>query len=469
MDERWAPDPATDALFARVAVLVTEAEQQPVGPLLASSLVRLQGLQMDCTTAARVTALWDRLASWVQAQSMICLAEALRGADLPDFLSGHDAAQIVAQDIAVMTHVSFGSSMERVAMVERIGDALPLSWEALNRGDLTLAHLKVLSTSTRACTPRVAEAVDARVVPQAIARGWTPTQLANAARRAVIALDPDGAEDRAAKAKQYGDVSLYAEDHECATLVATGDAVPLRNVMDAIEQRAEALGRTGDVRPVGQRRIDALAQYVLGEQAAARPAIQAVVTIDLTTLLGLTERPGELSGYGPITAETARQLSKDATLRRLITDPMTGTMIDLGTSYRPTAALRRIIDARDRTCRFPGCSRRAITCDADHAIAHGCGGRTRTDNLHALCRMHHNLKTHGLWSVTLNPDGTETWTSAFGFRYTTQAGTYPIELFDPPDEDPPPDHDEWWHYADSDPPSTDDGDDEWQPWFERAS
>ncbi len=192
-------------------------------------------------------------------------------------------------------------------MVERIGDALPLSWEALNRGDLTLAHLKVLSTSTRACMPRVAEAVDARVVPQAIARGWTPTQLANAARRAVIALDPDGAEDRAVKAKQYGDVSLYAEDHECATLVATGDALPLRNVMDAIEHRAEALGRDGDVRPIGQRRIDALAQYVLGEQAVARPTIQTVVTIDLTTLLGLTERPGELSGYGPITAETARR------------------------------------------------------------------------------------------------------------------------------------------------------------------
>jgi len=469
MYEKWAPDPATDALYARVAVLVAEAEQQPVGPLLARALVRLQGLQMDCTTAARVTALWDQVVSWAQAQSMVPLAEALRGADLPDFLSGHDAAQIVAQDIAVMTHISFGSSMERVAMVKQVGAQLPLSWEALDRGDLTLAHLKVLSKATRACTPRVAEAVDARVVPQAIARGWTPVQLANAARRAVIALDPEGAQDRAATAKQYGDVCLYAEDHECATLVATGDALRLRNVMDAIEHRAEALGRAGDMRPIGQRRIDALAQYVLGEQAAARPAIQAVVTIDLTTLLGLTERPGELSGYGPITAETARQLSKDATLRRLITDPMTGTMIDLGTGYRPSAALRRIIDARDRTCRFPGCSRRAIACDADHAIAHGCGGRTRTDNLHALCRMHHNLKTRGFWSVTLNPDGTETWTSAFGFRYTTQAGTYPIELLDPPDEDPPPDQGESWHYADPDPPLITDDNDEWQPWTERAS
>src|SRR6202044_1870054 len=176
--------------------------------------------------------------------------------------------------------------------------------------------------------------------------------------------------------------------------------------------RATQMGRDGDLRPIGQRRFDALAEFVLGKPTTERPVVEAVVTIDLTTLLGLTDRPGELSGYGPISAETARELAKDAMLRRLVTDPLTGTMIDLGhRRYRPSATLRRIVDAPHRTCRFPGCSRRAIKCDCDHVKENGSGGHTSTDNLHPLCRMHHNLKTKKLWHVDVNLDGSETWTS----------------------------------------------------------
>lgn len=449
----WRPDPGIDAIHARAAVEIDVAEQLPVGPLLVNALVRLQGRSMDCTTAARATTLWDRLTAWTQAQAMIPCTEALHGTDLPDTFNDEDAAQIVAQDLAVMAHVSFGSAMERVTLVKRVGTHLPLAWEALARGELLLAHVTALTKATRSCTPRVARAVDERVVPEAIARGWTPTELRNAARRAVLSIDPDGEADRAELAKECADVQLFAEDHETAVLVANGDAAGLRQVMDAIDQRAAELGRAGDIRAIGQRRLAALADYVLGSDASAHPKVETIVTIDLTTLLGLTHRPGELSGYGPISAETAREMTKDATLRRLITDPIAGTMIDLGrTRYRPSRALRRIIDARDRTCRFPGCTRRAIDCDADHA-RRWPDGATTTDNLHTLCRMHHNLKTRQLWKVELNPDGTESWTSYLGRRYTTPAATYPIELLDPPVDEPPDDQRDTMRDSDPDPPA----------------
>jgi hypothetical protein len=223
-----------------------------------------------------------------------------------------------------------------------------------------------------------------------------------------------------------------------ATVEATGDAATMRRVMDTIDARAAEIGRGGDRRPVGQRRLSALADYVLGPQAESRPSVQTMLTIDLTTLLGITRRPGYIDGYGPISSDTARELSADATLRRLLTDPVTGVMVDLGrVSYRPSSHLRRLIEARDRTCRFPACTRPATKSDIDHVSALNDHGATASPNLHPLCRMHHNLKTRKLWKVDVNPDGTETWTTPFGLTYTTPAAIYPIEDLEPPGDPEP--------------------------------
>ncbi len=74
------------------------------------------------------------------------------------------------------------------------------------------------------------------------------------------------------------------------------------------------------------------------------------------------------------------------TIRRLITDPQTGRSLDLGRSrYEVSEPLRRWIVARDRTCRFPGCSRRASACQIDHVVAWTDEGGTDAANLHALC------------------------------------------------------------------------------------
>src|SRR6202012_495988 len=113
-------------------------------------------------------------------------------------------------------------------------------------------------------TPRLAQAVEHKVVPTAIAKGWTPSQLARAATKTLIALDSDGAVERAASRSDAADIRLYAGPDESATVVATGDAVSLVRVMDAIDAIAADLGRSGDVRPVGQRRLAALTELVLG-------------------------------------------------------------------------------------------------------------------------------------------------------------------------------------------------------------
>lgn len=145
------------------------------------------------------------------------------------------------------------------------------------------------------------------------------------------------------------------------------------------------------------------------------------VTVAASTLLGLDDAPGELTGYGPVPADVARLLATDATWRTLLTD-RAGTVTAVGErTYRPGAVLTRHVAARDRTCTFVGCSRPAFQCDIDHRVPFSADRpateQTHPDNLHALCRFHHNLKTLHGWVPEHDPGtGATTWTSPIGTR-----------------------------------------------------
>jgi hypothetical protein len=97
-----------------------------------------------------------------------------------------------------------------------------------------------------------------------------------------------------------------------------------------------------------------------------------------------------LNGDLPISAATARRLCCDAHLARVLTDPASA-VIDLGEARNPNGALRHLVIARDRTCRFPGCTIPAVRCAVHHVVAHHDGGPTRLDNLASLCDHHHRL------------------------------------------------------------------------------
>lgn len=420
--------------YLPVARRITAAEAMPPGPALITALRELRAMPMTEELAVRCVVLWERCEAWMAAQKMVMLGEADRvGAERP----------LLAEEIAACTHTSLTSAMGQLALTHRVGESLALAWEALERGDLTLSHVKALARALDHFPARVARRVDEALVPVAIARSWTPASLARAARRAAIEADPDGAADRAEAAKAESDVRLFPDNNDMAGLLAQGDAATMSLIKAAIDRDAAQLQRDGDDRPIGLRRVTALANAVLGKRTAERPLVRALLTIDLTTYLGLTNRPGELSGYGPITAELARQLADNADLRRLITDPVKGTVVDVGRrSYRPTKLIRRIVEAVHPTCTFPGCNRPAINCDDDHRQDWRDGGRTSTTNIGPLCRRHHNLKTRRLWRVDVNPDGSETWTSRLGFRHVRQPASYPVDLIEPPPDDEPADLDD---------------------------
>ena len=170
-----------------------------------------------------------------------------------------------------------------------------------------------------------------------------------------------------------------------------------------------------------------------------------------TALLGADE-PCDLDGWGPITADQARTIAADATLIRLVCDPLSGTLLDYGlTRYQPPDTLKDFIRARDRTCAMPGCQQPADRCDIDHVIPARPDPNTRLPtlgptadtNLGPDCRHHHLAKdANGGFHQTRNPDGSYTWTTPLGRTYRRPAEQLwhppPTDQQSCPGPDPPP-------------------------------
>ena len=147
----------------------------------------------------------------------------------------------------------------------------------------------------------------------------------------------------------------------------------------------------------------------LPEPALAAPASQPAAPLPAAATGVAEVRIGARSAAVP--ALTAWALAAGGTWRRLVTDPASGVVIDVGrTRYRPPAGLADLVRARDRACVFPTCQTPAERCDIDHLTAWSQGGTTSLDNLVVLCEAHHRLKHTPGWALTRDQaTGTLSW------------------------------------------------------------
>ena len=148
---------------------------------------------------------------------------------------------------------------------------------------------------------------------------------------------------------------------------------------------------------------------------ALRPSV-AVQTVQ--TAQTVEASLGTAGRSVPVPAVVARALAAGGTWRRLVTDPVSGTVVDVGrTRYRPPAALADLVRARDAACTHPGCDVPARGCDVDHIVPWAGGGITSYENLTCLCRAHHRLKHTPGWALTRTSTGALMWRTPTGARY----------------------------------------------------
>ena len=78
-----------------------------------------------------------------------------------------------------------------------------------------------------------------------------------------------------------------------------------------------------------------------------------------------------------------------------IVDDADGSPLSIGRRTRMVpVGMRRALQARDRTCRYPGCHH-GRWLDAHHVVHWADGGETNLDNLVLLCTHHHKLLARG--------------------------------------------------------------------------
>ncbi len=131
---------------------------------------------------------------------------------------------------------------------------------------------------------------------------------------------------------------------------------------------------------------------------------QVVIHIAAETLQHKEAGCCEIEDGPSIAAETARRITCDASLVPLIENE-DGEPLDIGRKTRSIPpALKRALKARDKGCRFPGCTNTKYV-DAHHIHHWADGGETKANNLLSLCRFHHRLVHEGGITIQRLDDG----------------------------------------------------------------
>jgi hypothetical protein len=413
-----------------------------------------------------------------------------------------------------------GRAADRLLDLAMSLQRLPLTARALAAGAIDLPRASVIAEEVTELGDDLLAGVEERVLARAADQ--TTTQVRAATRRAVLAADPGAARERQEKAAQEARVERWAE--QAGTAALAGRDLPSAEVLVAdqhLTELARALHAAGLTGTMDQLRARVFLALLSGQPVAfpappggpssgpdtpAGPAFTGMInpgpagmplptgmfgpgstgslpltgtinlTMPLSTWIGMSQSPGEASGFGPLSADDCRHLGAvmGAHPRTRWCLTLTGTdgrpvahgcarpgrgvrgppgggagpppagqdawvasipmeWLETGActhrresaGYRPPPSLQHLIRVRQQMCAYPGCGRAARRCDLDHTIPYHRGGRTCECNLAPLCRRHHQTKQAPGWTLEQPRPGVMVWTTPSGRSYTTYPSTYP--------------------------------------------
>jgi len=284
---------------------------------------------------------WDRVEAHAAARKLAVIAEVARRAVRPE------DAEFTADEIAAALGESRARAYELMGTADGLDTDLPGTAAALRDGTISLGKARLIAAATALLDPAEAAEAEAGVLDRA-AR-LTQGGLRAAIARAVMEAAPDKARERRENAARFARVERWAEDTGNAALM--GRELPPDEVL-AADQRITAWA--GELRQAGldggmdELRARAYLDLLLGKDsrprgestaggggdgadhdgssspggpppagsgAAAVPAGFAgrvTLTAPLATLARLADRPGELSGLGPVDPWLARDLAAAA-------------------------------------------------------------------------------------------------------------------------------------------------------------
>lgn len=382
------------------------------------------------------------------------------------------ACRAVVHEVQLLTGSTLTAAREQVrfatAMRQRVGAA----HDRLRAGACTWQRARIAYAETAHLDPVLAgQVIDRLLAPPdrttTLDGGTATVPLSHAGFRARIrrqlALVDGVKADRDRKHREAvdaRDACTFAGRDGTATFQASGDAARVFTAQQRVSDLAKAARAAGDKRTLAQLRADIAIDLLIGgtipghEHLGDAPAGRLHVIVPLATLLpedlvphagsaaaGTAFTPAEVPGLGFLTPEQVRAVALQAgsTWARMVTDPVSGQVIDAAGTYRAPAGMARLVQGRDHTCRAPGdCGISAHETDLDHDVeyrpgaTHPSEGATHPDNLHLMHRGHHNAKTGRFWTSRQHAAGTITW-----HTLTRRLRTTPFDHQRPDDQCPP--------------------------------
>jgi hypothetical protein len=377
---------STRARAVARAECVARLDAALAAPVAASTAVALASIDpglLEVEDLLRRVRLADRVAGWAGAQAVAALADyagpETAGTPVGAGFAGMFAeADRVARErgLRLETRIARGISDDAagrdIDAARRLGAELAPVRAAWASGVLSSRHVHAFLEATRSCTPELTTTVLARLAPR-LAR--IPShRVGTEITKILLRVDPDGAAARARHARRHQvGVAYRSLPDGLGQIVATHRVEDARAMMERLDTDADTLlthrrgcapcaatvpDEIGPARAAahlalvltdtdhdhdhdtetGTRPVDTDAARASGAPRRTAPGRgrrsrrgELQVVIDLATLLGLARDPALLAG-APVPAEIARELADTCgSLRRIITDPVTGHLLDYGT------------------------------------------------------------------------------------------------------------------------------------------
>ena len=261
---------------------------------------------------------WDRVEAHAAARKLAAIAELGRRNPAPE------DAEFTADEIANALGESRSRADELMGTADHLDSHLPGTRAALRDGTLSLGKARIIAIATGLLDPDEARAAEHEVLDRA--GRLTPGGLRAAIARAVLAVAPAKARERRETAAKFARVERWLEDSGNAALM--GRELPPDEVL-AVDERITAWARelkaAGLEGGMDEIRAHAYLDLLLGKDSrpgqdqdstpAPAPggfASRVMLTVPLATLTDLADRPGELSGLGPVDPWLARDLARAA-------------------------------------------------------------------------------------------------------------------------------------------------------------
>lgn len=357
----------------------------------------------------------------------------------PDDLAWRD----LRAEVAAAIHVHEKTAHADIELARRLVHDFATTLDGMRVGIVPETHARILVEHSAGLAPDLWSTYEAELLP--FAGRLVRSRFEKLAREVRASLDPEALIERHRQALAERRIAVEAAPDGMAWFGALLPAEDAIGAHAAVSGIARGLMVEGETRTPSQVAADVFRDLLLdatGLSPSAEPGTaptvspgarrglrpEVLIHVPVLTAMGKSDDAASLDGYGPIDAETARQLCADAPgFLRILTDPEDGATLSFGrTTYRVPTELKRYLRMRDEVCRFVGCTRSAAHCDIDHTVPWAEDGETVEANLAHLCRGHHRLKGRNRWKIRHDPGGVLKWTSPTGRIYETQPATRPV-------------------------------------------